>query len=175
MQKEQRSHIIAKADRNVTPVGERQSPAACALEAKHEVQTGPRRYRRCWIIHNATQRSDADKSAAATLKLHLIFFYCKVKKKQPRCSERDNECVCIVWARRGTAAINAACPSRGGKGRVSDHRGINLNLITQLPSEPEPRCVRALPRYVLHSNRTDLLILNKNVETKYWKGKTVNL
>lgn len=73
---------------------------------------------------------------------------------------RDNECVCIMWARRGSAAINTACPSRGGKGRVSDRRGINLNLITQLPSEPEPRCVRALPRYVLHSNRTDLLILN---------------
>lgn len=73
---------------------------------------------------------------------------------------RDNECICIMWARRGTAAINTACPSRGGKSRVSDRRGINLNLITQLPSEPEQRCVRALPLYVLHSNRTDLLILN---------------
>lgn len=31
--------------RNLKQVGERQSPAACALEAKHEVQTGPRRCR----------------------------------------------------------------------------------------------------------------------------------
>lgn len=50
-----------------------------------------------------------------------------------------------VWVRRGTAAINTVCPSRGGKGRVSDSCGINLNLITQLPSEPEPGCVPVLP------------------------------
>lgn len=110
----------------------------------------------------------------ATLEPHFISPGKKNKtnndeKKKKRCSEQDNECARIVWVRRGTVAINTACPSRGGKGRVSDSCGINLNLITQLPSEPEPGCVRELPRYVLHSNRTDLLILNQNVETKYWK------
>lgn len=63
--------------------------------------------------------------------------------------------------------------SQQGRQRLGflDSCGINLNLITQLPSEPEPGCVQALPRYVLHSNRTDLLILNENAETKHGEGQ----
>lgn len=76
------------------------------------------------------------------------------------CSEEDNACVCIVWVRRSTTAINTACPSRGGGGRVSDRRRINLNLITQLlSSKALLHCVGVPAWYVLHSNRTALLFL----------------
>lgn len=77
------------------------------------------------------------------------------------CSEEDNACVDVVRLRRSTTATNTACPSRGGGGRVSDRRGIHLNLITQLLySKAALPCVRAPAWYVLHSNRAVLLFLS---------------
>lgn len=163
--------INTKADRN-----HKQVEALQCLRLKPCMKFRPVRSTRGVVSHitwhkGAAQMLKTAETPTSRSQLWNLILHRKVKKerKKKRCSERDNECVRIVWVRRGTAAINTACPSRGGKRRISDSCGINLNLITQLPSEPEPGCIRVLPRYVLHSNRTDLLSLNENVEAKYWK------
>lgn len=59
------------------------------------------------------------------------------------CSEKDNACVELCgWGEAPSPLIRG--PSRGGRGRISDRRRINLNLITWLLWSKVLHCVWVL-------------------------------
>lgn len=72
------------------------------------------------ILHSES----AHVALSAWLFLYLKIFQsvfpsdCLFHKSVSCCSEEGTMSVGIVWEMRGTAAINTACPGRGGGGRV---------------------------------------------------------
>lgn len=78
-----------------------------------------------YVRHTHTlHRESARVASSAWLFLYLKIFQsvfpsdCLFHKSVSCCGEERTMSVGIVWEMRGTAAINTACPGRGGRGRV---------------------------------------------------------
>lgn len=119
------------------------------------------------VTHFVAQKRRAE-GAHALLCWQVVVYVCPppTARSTSRPLQWEGQCVCrIVWVRRGTITINTR-PSRGRRGRISDRRRINLNLIMRLLWSKVLHCVWVLSEVCIATEQC--YFCWAGIITKHW-------